>query len=183
MRKVVSGLFISLDGVTQSPNEWQFDVWDADMEVALAETIASSDTVLLGRNTYQEWAPFWPTSSIEPFASFINQIPKYVISSTLEHAPWGDFTAAHLVRGNLRQAIANLKTQPGKNIAVTGSPTLVQGLIEHDLLDELTLIIHPVVVGHGKRLFADEATLKRMRLVSSSITGSGVALLTYQPRN
>ncbi len=180
MRKVISGLFISLDGVTEAPDQWQFDVFDADMGQAMAEHLAQEDTILLGRRTYQEWADYWPTSTDEPYASHINNTPKYVVSDTLDRVDWQNST---LVKGgDLAGEIARLKQQPGKNIGVAGSPTLVESLLQQGLLDQLILMFHPVVVGHGKRLFKDGRDLKRMRLVESKTTGSGVAFLTYEPR-
>ncbi len=179
MRKVVSGLFISLDGVVESPNLWQFDHFDADMAAAMASHIAGEDAVLLGRVTYQEWAPYWPTSTDEPYASHINNTPKYVFSSTLREVNWKNST---LVKRPLAEEIINLKQHPGKNIGVAGSPTLVRSLLQNDLLDELTLMIHPVVAGRGKRLFQDGSDLKRLRLVDSRTTATGVAILTYQAR-
>ena len=179
MRKVVSGLFISLDGVTEAPNEWQFDNFDAEMGAAMGAHIAAEDTILLGRVTYQEWAPFWPTSTDEPYASHINNTPKYVVSTTLDRVDWQNST---LIKGDLAGEIARLKAQPGRNIGVAGSPTLVRSLLQQDLLDELTLMIHPVVVGHGKRLFNGEGDLKRLKLVNEQTTSTGVSLLTYQPK-
>lgn len=179
MRKVVSGLFISLDGVTESPDKWQFDNFDAEMAASMGEFIATVDTVLMGRVTYQEWEPYWPTSSDEPFASFINNTPKYVVSSTLDKVEWKN---SMLIRGSsLAGEIARLKLLPGKNIGVTGSPSLVRSLLQNGLLDELTLMVHPIVVGRGKRLFNDGSDLKRLKLVDSQITSTGVAILTYQP--
>ena len=178
MRKVISGLFISLDGVVESPDKWQFDNFDAEMAAGMEAHLATEDTILLGRVTYQEWAPYWPTSTDEPFASFINNTPKYVFSTTLGKVEWKNST---LVKGSLAGEIARLKQQPGKNIGVAGSPTLVRSLLQNNLLDELTLMIHPVVVGRGKRLFKDGSELKRLKLVSSQITSTGVAILTYQP--
>jgi dihydrofolate reductase len=176
MRKVVSGLFISLDGVTEAPNEWQFDSFDEDLGTEMGAMIAETDAILLGRVTYQEWADYWPTSTDEPFASFINNTPKYVVSTTLNSVDWQNST---LLKGNLAEELARLKAQPGKTITVTGSPTLVRSLLEQDLLDELTLMIHPVVAGKGKRLFPNGGDLKRLQLVSHKMTGSGVAILTY----
>jgi dihydrofolate reductase len=179
MRKVISGLFISLDGVVEAPNEWQFDVFDEDMGAALQAHIDQEDTILLGRVTYQEWAPYWPTSTDEPYASHINNIQKYVVSNTLSKVDWKNST---LIRGeNLAEEIARLKQLPGKNIGVSGSPGLVQSMLQNNLLDELTLMFHPVIAGKGKRLFRDKNDLKRLKLTKSSITRSGVALLTYQP--
>lgn len=181
MRKLVSGLFISLDGVTESPDKWQFDHFDAEMAEAMASHIAAEDAILLGRVTYQEWAPYWPTSTDEPYAGHINTTPKYVVSTTLDEVQWGSWDNATLIRSNLAGEITRLKQQPGKNIGVSGSPTLVRSLLQEDLLDELTLMIHPVVVGSGKRLFQDGAGLKRLKLVDSQTTSTGVAILTYQP--
>lgn len=179
MRKVIAGLFISLDGVTESPDKWQFDNFDEDMEASMSAHIAAEDTVLLGRVTYQEWAPFWPTSNIEPYASHINNTLKYVVSTTLNKVEWKNST---LIKRNLAEEITKLKQQPGKNIGVAGSPTLVRTLLQNDLLDELILMVHPVVVGSGKHLFKDGGDLKRLNLVDSKTTRTGVAFLTYQPR-
>lgn len=178
MRKVIAGLFISLDGVTEAPNEWQFDNFDAEMGAAMGAHIAAEDTILLGRVTYQEWAAYWPTSNDEPYASHINNTPKYVVSTTLNRVEWKNST---LIKGPLPEEIARLKQQPGKNIGVAGSPTLVRSLLQDDLLDELTLMTHPVVVGHGKRLFRDGSELKRLKLVNSQTTSTGVLIATYQP--
>ncbi len=179
MRKVASGLFISLDGVAESPDKWQFDNFDEDMMAEMGAMLAQADAVLLGRKTYQEWADYWPDSTDEPFASFINNTPKYVVSTTLDKVDWQNST---LIKGNLVEEITKLKQQPGKTITVTGSPTLVNSLLQNDLLDELVLTVHPVVVGQGKRLFKEGDSLKRLKLVSSRTTRTGVAVLTYQPR-
>ena len=178
MRKVISGLFISLDGVTESPDQWQFDHFDAEMGAALGAHIAAEDTILLGRVTYQEWEPYWPTSTDEPYASHINNTPKYVVSTTLDRVEWKN---SKLIKGSLANEINRLKRQPGQNIGVAGSPTLVRSLLQNDLLDELILMIHPVVVGGGKRLFQDWGQLKRLKLVGSQTTSTGVSILTFQP--
>ena len=181
MRKVNAGLFITLDGVTESPDKWQFDNFDDDMMAALEAHIDAEDTILLGRVTYQDWTPFWPTSTDEPYASHINNTPKYVVSTTLDTVEWGTWGNISLLKGNLAEAIAKLKQQPGRNIGVSGSPTLVRSMLQADLLDELTLMIHPVVVGSGKRLFGEGDGLKRLKLVDTKTTKSGVSVLTYQP--
>jgi dihydrofolate reductase len=182
MRKIISGLFISLDGVTEAPDQWQFDHFDDEMMETLAAHIAQEDGIILGRVTYQEWAPYWPTSTDEPYASHINATPKYVVSTTLDKVEWGQWDNIKLIKGNLAEELARLKQQPGKNIGVSGSPTLVQSLLQADLLDELILMVHPVVAGKGKRLFKDGSELKRLKLVNSKTTPTGVAILTYQPR-
>ena len=176
MRKVVSGLFISVDGVVEAPHLWQFDVFDQDMVGIMSAHLAGEDSILLGRVTYSEWAPYWPTSTDEPYASHINNTPKIVVSTTLKQVDWQNST---LVSGNLPGVIGELKRQPGKNIGVAGSPTLVRSLLRDDLLDELILMVHPVIAGNGKRLFAEGDALKRLNLVNSKVTGSGVAVLTY----
>jgi dihydrofolate reductase len=181
MRKVISGLFISLDGVTESPDQWQFDNFDAEMGAAMGAHIAAEDTILLGRVTYQEWEPYWPASTDEPYASHINNTPKYVVSRTLDKVTWGKWDNVTLIKGNLPEEIARLKRQPGANIGVSGSPTLVRSLLQEGLLDQLTLMIHPVIVGRGKRLFQDDSDLKRLKLVDSQITSTGVVIATYQP--
>jgi dihydrofolate reductase len=181
MRKVNAGLFISLDGVTESPDQWQFDYFDDDMLATLGAHIAAEDTILLGRVTYQDWTHYWPTATDEPYASHINNASKYVVSTTLDKVEWGKWANISLIKGGLAEEIARLKQQPGKNIGVAGSPTLVRTMLQAGLLDELTLMIHPVVVGSGKRLFEGEGALKRLKLVATKTTKSGVSILTYQP--
>ncbi|MFF2775458.1 dihydrofolate reductase family protein [Streptomyces sp. NPDC058052] len=182
MRKVVSGLFISLDGVVQAPDEWQF-AFDEEMGAALAQTLESADTILLGGVTFTEWAGYWPTvTSGEDagFARWINESPKHVVSSTLDSVE--DWANSTLIKGDLKDAIEELKAGEGKDITVAGSPTLVRSLLELDLLDELVLLIHPVVAGQGrKKLFADDAPLKKLRLVDARPTSSGVIIATYRP--
>ena len=180
MRKVSAWLFMSLDGVVEAPNEWQFDVMDDEMLSDIISQSDAEDAIVMGRVTYQDFAPFWPTSTDEPFASHINNVPKYVVSTTLDEVEWGNWDKPTLIKGNLGKEINKLKQQSGKNIGVSGSPTLVRSLLQEGLLDELKLMIHPVLVGHGKRFFND-GDLKRLKLVDSKVTGTGVVILTYQP--
>ncbi len=181
MRKVSAWLFISLDGVAEAPNEWQFDVMDDAMLTDITSQMDREDAILMGRVTYQDFASYWPSATDEPFASHINKIPKYVVSTTLDKVEWGQWDKPKLIKGNLAKEINKLKGQPGKNIGVSGSPTLVRSLLRENLLDELKLMIHPVVVGKGKRLFTEDVDLKRLQLIDSKVTGTGVAILTYQP--
>src|ERR1041384_2115987 len=181
MRKVVSWLFISLDGVVEAPNEWQFDVMDDDMIADLGSQMDTEGAMLMGRVSYQEWASYWPTSTDEPYASHINNMPKYVVSTTLDDVEWGKWEKPTLIKGNLVNEINKLKQQPGKVISVGGSPTLVRSLLQEGLLDEFKLMIHPVVVGKGKRLFTEDVDLQRLKLVDSKVTGTGVVIVTYQP--
>ena len=182
MRKVIAGMFISLDGVTEAPNQWQFENFDADMATAMGAHVAAEDTILLGRITYQEWAPYWPDSNDDPYGHHINNTPKYVVSTTLDKVAWGQWDNVTLIKSNLAEEIATLKRQPGNNIGIAGSATLVHSLLQADLIDELTLMIHPVIVGHGKRLFKDGGSLKRLQLVYSKATVTGVMILTYHRR-
>jgi dihydrofolate reductase len=180
MRKLVSNLFITLDGITQAPDQWQGDVFDEDMGKAMLDELALEDTFLLGRVTYDEWCNYWPSSTEEPFASFINHTPKYVVSNTLNQVAWGSFGNAHLINGsNLAAEINRLKEQDGNKIGIGGSPTLVRSLLQMGLLDELTLMVHPVVVGKGRRLFTEDVDLTRLKLIQTTKTGSGVVFLTY----
>ena len=180
MRKVTAGLFISLDGVVESPEQWHFPYVNDGMMEVIGSAMAAADAILLGRVTYQEFAAYWPGVSAEdePMAAYMNATPKYVVSTTLDQAEWNNST---LIQGNVAEAITRLKQQPGKNINIIGSPTLVQSLLQDDLLDELGLLVHPVVVGSGKRLFTDGGALKRLKLVDSTTFSTGVLSLTYAP--
>ena len=179
MRKVVSFLFTSLDGVVEAPNIWQGDL-DEDMMEDMATQVASQDTAIMGRMTYLQWFQYWPTSDREPFASFMNQSPKYIVSNSLQAVSWGEWKNATLIQGNLSEQLGKLKQQPGKDIGVWGSTSLVQSLMQQDLLDELHLWLHPVLAGKGGRLFGEGEALKRLKLASSKTTRTGTLLLTYQ---
>ena len=181
MRKIVAGLFISLDGVYEAPDQWHFPYFNEEMGEAVDSQIAASDSMLLGRVTYQEFAGYWPnqTSSEVDIADYMNNTPKLVVSTTLDRVDeWQNST---LIKGNVVDELTKLKQQPGKNIAITGSGTLVRSLLRDDLLDELRLLVHPIVVGSGKRLFQDGTAHKPLKLVESKTFGTGVVYLTYQP--
>jgi dihydrofolate reductase len=177
MRKVVGYLLTSLDGVVEA-GDW-IDQFDEDMRDFMVEVINAQDAVLLGRTTYQEWAAYWPSAPPEsPFARFINPVPKYVVSTTLSNVE--EWQPATLIKGDIFQTIAQLKQQPGKNIGAHGSLTLVRSLLERDLLDELILVVFPILLGGGRRLLLEGDSLKSLNLVSSSTTRTGGVLLTYQ---
>jgi len=180
MRKVYAGLFASIDGVVQAPNEWQ-PAFDEEMGAALGRMLEGQDAVLMGRVTFTEWAGYWPTSTDEPFASWINSTRKYVASSTLDSVDgWSNST---LIKGSMAEFVAELRSQDGGTIGVGGSPSLVRSLIEADLLDELTLMISPVVAGGGrKRLFPDDAAPRTFELVEAQGTSSGAVIATYRPK-
>lgn len=183
MRKVIASLFVSMDGVAESPDQWQFDVFDDDMGAEMVEQLSAVDTFLLGRVTYEEWKDYWPNATSDlDFANFINNTPKYVVSNTLDRVEWGSYDNIHLIKGdNLAAEINRLKALPGKNISVAGSPGLVRSLLQLGLVDEYIPLIHPVIVNKGKRLYRDGDELKRFKLARSKMTGSGVAILTYVP--
>lgn len=181
MRKIVAGLFISLDGIFESPEQWHFPYFNDEMGEAVGSQMADSDCMLLGCVTYKEFAAYWPgqTSNREAgeMADFMNDTPKYVVSSTLKATDWKNTT---LIDGNNAvQELTTLKQQPGKDISITGSGTLVRTLLRDGLLDELRLLVHPIVVGHGKRLF-DEGDQIPLALTDSKTFSTGVLALTYE---
>ena len=179
MRKVTAGLFASIDGVVEAPNEWQ-PGFDDEMGAAMNKMLDEQDAVLLGRVTWSEWAGYWPTSTDEPFAGWINSIPKYVASTTL--ASVDEWQHSTLVDGPLDAFVRQLKAQDGGVIGTAGSPTLVRSLIELGLLDELTLMISPVVAGGGRaRLFPTDGALRSFELVEATPTSSGCLIATYHP--
>ena len=180
MRKIVAGLFVSLDGVYESPDQWHFPYFNDEMGEAVSTQIAATDAMLLGRVTYQEFAAYWPQQSTDdvPFARQMNETPKYVVSNTLETVEWQNST---LIKGNVAEELTMLKQQPGKDIGITGSGTLVDSLLRDDLLDELRLLVHPIIVGKGKRLFSGASAQKALELVDSRTFSTGVLYLTYQP--
>lgn len=179
MRKVYAGLFSSIDNVVEAPNEWQ-PAFDEEMGAALGAMVADQDAVLLGRVTFEEWVQYWPTSTDEPFASWINKIEKYVASTTLDSVDqWENST---LMTGSVADYVSELRQQDGGSIGVSGSPTLVRSLIDAGLLDELTLMISPVVAGAGRqRLFPGDAALRKFDLVAAKPTSSGAIIATYRP--
>src|ERR687891_1127775 len=180
MRKVVAAEFLSLDGVMEAPDKWHFPYFDEEMGQAVGEGFAAADAMLMGRVNYEEWAAFWPGQDPEenPMAAQMNSMKKYVVSTTLEEPlEWQNST---LIGDNVAEEISRLKEQPGKDISISGSPTLVRSLLEEDLLDELRLMVHPIVVGSGKRLFEDGGDQKALELVDSKAFGTGVLYLTYQ---
>ena len=183
MRKIISHIIISLDGVAKlDAIEGHIKQFRNTEEVLsdFFDKVAEEDAMILGRKTYQEWANFWPTSTYKRFADHVNVVPKYVASSSLVAFPWGDFEEAHHLSGNLAEAISALKVQPGKNIGVHGSPTLVGAMLQENLIDELRLEIYPVTAGAGPRLFLDQCGPKQLALVDSKVTSNGVVILTYQ---
>jgi dihydrofolate reductase len=184
--RIVATEFVSLDGVVEDPGGaedfkyggWSFEVSRGDEgdKFKLDETL-SSEALLLGRVTYEGFAKAWPSREGE-FADKFNTMPKYVVSSTLEEPEWNNST---VLKGDVAEEVAKLKQEHDGEIVVHGSPRLVQTLLEHDLVDELRLMVFPVVLGIGKRLFGETSDKKPLRLVDSKVVGDGVAILVFQP--
>ncbi|MFD0475256.1 dihydrofolate reductase family protein [Nonomuraea thailandensis] len=155
MRKIVAGLFISLDGVIEAPETWHFPYLNDEMSRAVTAQMQAADALLLGRHTYDVFAAHWPHQSADdPMAATLNAAPKYVVSTTLTEPTWENTT---VIAGDPRKELIRLKEAPGGDIGMSGSPTLVTWLLREGLLDELNLMVHPIVLGRGRRLF-DEGT-------------------------
>jgi dihydrofolate reductase len=176
MRKIVAGLFISLDGVIESPNEWMGPFFNQELGQAVGSMIAAQDTMLLGRVTYDEFAAHWPHQTGE-MADTMNKTDKYVVSGTLKSADWQNSTV--IPAASAAAEIAELKQRPGQNIGMTGSATLVSSLLREGLLDELHLSVLPVVLGSGKRLFSASGGKLPLKLIDSATFETGVVQLTY----
>jgi dihydrofolate reductase len=176
MRKIVAGLFISLDGVIEGPNDWMGPWFNPELGQAVGSMMAAQDAMLLGRITYDEFAGHWPHQTGE-MADTMNGTPKYVVSGTLESADWQNTTL--IPAASAFAEIAELKQQPGKNIGMTGSATLVSSLLREGLLDELHLLVIPLVVGSGKRLFGAPGEKLPLKLLDSATFQTGVLHLTY----
>jgi dihydrofolate reductase len=179
MRKLVVTEFVTLDGVVAEPQEWSFPYSTQEIGKFKFDEHFASDALLLGRVTYEGFAFAWPTRTDEQgFAERMNSLPKYVVSTILDKLDWNN---SHLIKENVVEEIARLKQQAGMDIIVHGCPTLLQTLMQHDLVDEYHLLVYPIVLGKGKRLFS-EGTPASLRLTESKLMGStGVVLLRYEP--
>ncbi|UWP79463.1 dihydrofolate reductase family protein [Dactylosporangium fulvum] len=183
MGRIVSNFFISLDGVVEAPDQWHFPYFDDEMGAAIGRGVEKATAFLMGRRLYDQWAQYWPNQTggdDAGFASFINAVPKYVLSGTLTEATWQNTT---LISGDTDQVAARLrevKEQTEGEINMSGSATTARWLLAQGLLDELRLMVHPIAVGHGQRLFEDTPT-HRLRLVGHETFKSGVLDLIYAP--
>ncbi|HVO71910.1 MAG TPA: dihydrofolate reductase family protein [Aggregatilineaceae bacterium] len=175
MRKVVVAEFMSLDSVVENP-AWTSRYWNDEIAKFKSDENLASDALLLGRVTYQGFAAAWPESADEG-ADRMNNLPKYVVSTTLDKVEWNNST---LIKDNIVEELTKLKRQDGQDILVYGSATLVQTLMRRDLIDEYRLLVYPVVLGKGQRLF-DDASKVDLKLVESQVFSSGVVALIYQP--
>jgi dihydrofolate reductase len=180
VRKVTVTDFITLDGVVEAPEKWSFPYWNDEIAEFKHAELFASDALLLGRVTYEGFAAAWPSrTDAEGYADRINSLPKYVVSTTLEKAEWNNST---IIKDAKRVAdeIFKLKQQPGQDILVFGSVTLAHTLMQHDLVDEYRLLVYPLVLGNGKRLF-QEGSKATLELVETKAFSSDVILLRYQP--
>ena len=174
MRKIVVYELLSLDGVAEAPDT--FFGWNDALDAKLGDVIASQDAVILGRRTYTEWAQFWPSSEIEPFATFINGVSKYVATSTPLDRDWANATA---IDGGLVEFVRDLKQQPGRDIGVHGSISVAQALLAAGVVDELRLVIGPMIAGRGRRLL-DGLTSTQLESLRSETSPTGYLLLDYR---
>ena len=191
MRKVIVSVFVSLDGVMQAPGHldedrdggferggWQQPYFDDVMGTAVDKSLRNAGGLLLGRRTYEHFAGYWPTAPEDQEPELMNDLPKFVASTTLEEPlVWSNST---LLKGDVAVEVSKLKEGSGADLLVLGSGDLSQTLMRHDLVDEYQLMVHPVVLGKGKRLFRDGDSTRPLRLVDSTTTGTGVLLVTYR---
>ena len=190
MRRLTINTFLTLDGVMQAPGGpeedpaggfthggWSVNYWDGVMGEVMGEAFTRPFDLLLGRKTYEIFAAHWPHARNEPGAEQLNSATKYVASRTLEAVEWEN---SILLEGDAAEAVAQLKEQDGPEIQVHGSSNLIQTLLEHDLVDEYRLWTFPVVLGTGKRLFADGAIPRGLKLVDSKVSTTGVVIATYE---
>jgi len=182
MRKLIASEWMTLDGVFDAGTmkEW-FQPYDSvDRQAYIRENVLTSDAFLVGRVTYEMLASYWPKqkNNEEGIADKLNSAPKYVVSSTLNKAEWNNST---IIKENVVEEITKLKQQPGQNILIFGSATLVQSLMESDLIDEYRFLVHPIIMGSGKRFFKDGMVTTRLSPVKTTTLNQGVILDCYQP--
>jgi dihydrofolate reductase len=179
MRKIKSNFFISLDGVVESPDKWHFPYFNDEMGAAVGGGFATADAILMGRVLYEEWAAYWPEHADEPFGDVVNEIKKYVVSNSLETAEWQN---TEIIGGDVAQKLRDIKAEDGGDIAMSGSPTTVRWLLREGLVDELNLLVHPLVVGQGfARLFPPDEPALPLKVLSAETFTTGVLNLSYGP--
>ena len=177
MRKIIVSEYVSLDGIFENPS-WTMPYWNDEIAKFKLGELFNSGALLLGRVTYEGFAAAWPGRTDEQgYADRINSLPKYVVSSRLRAVAWEN---SHLIRSNIDREIARLKEEPGHDLLVFGSGQLVESLADHGLVDEYIILVYPLVLGNGRRLFQD-GSQKKLQLVHSQVFSSGVVALTYRP--
>jgi dihydrofolate reductase len=187
MSKIVVTEFISLDGVIEDPGGseaskhggWTRPYWNDEIGKVKFDELMAADAHLLGRVTYEGFAKAWPTmKDTGEFGERMNNLPKHVVSTTLKTTEWKN---SHLIKENVADKISKLRQQPGQSILVAGSATLVQTLIQHDLVDEYHLLVYPIVIGSGMRIFQNGLDKSALKLIEARAFSSGVVLLRYEP--
>lgn len=186
MRKVIASTFVTVDGFMVGPNEdmsWVLNNFNEEMGKYAGDLMDSMDTILLGRITYEIMTKAWPTQTeaTSPGADKMNTNPKIVFSRTLDKAEWGKWNNARVVKDNAAGEIARLKQMPGKNMVIYGSANLVQGFTQLGLIDEYQLLVHPIAIGGGKRLWTDMAHPVNLKLLRTQVYKNGVTVLYYEP--
>ncbi|GII04832.1 dihydrofolate reductase family protein [Planobispora takensis] len=178
MGKIISSFFISVDGVVESPDQWHFPYWNDEMGAVVEAGMQSAAAMLMGRKLYDEWSSYWTTTDQDQeVAAALNDTRKYVVSNTLEKAEWSNTT---IVSGDVATELRKIKEQTDGDIQMSGSATTVRWLLANGLLDQLNLLVHPIVVGRGQRLFEDTPT-HPLKLVDSKTFQTGVLNLSYIP--
>lgn len=179
MRKIIATEYVTLDGLMEEPGKWSFPFWSEEAAKFKFDELFACDALLLGRITYEGFAKAWPSMTDEAgFADRMNNLPKYVVSTTLEHPEWNNST---VIKENVVEEISRLKQQSGQDILLAGSGQLLYTLMQHDLVDEYRFMLHPIVLGSGKRLFQDGIDMKVLKLVETKTFDSGIVILTYEP--
>ena len=178
MRKVIVSEYVTLDGVMDEPGLWSGIFWNEEASSVKHDELFASGVLLLGRVTYEGFAKVWPTmEGTGDYGERMNRLPKYVASTTLDTAEWN----ASIMKGSVPETVAELKQQSGQDILVFGSGQLVHTLMQSHLIDEYRLMVHPIILGSGKRLFSEGSGQQTLRLVETKPFNSGVVVLTYQP--
>ncbi|TYB47343.1 dihydrofolate reductase [Nonomuraea sp. PA05] len=178
MARIVSSFFISVDGVVESPDQWHFPYWNDEMGAMVQSGMDGAAGFLMGRKLYEEWSSYWTTTDADPeISARFNAAPKYVVTGSLKQADWANTT---IVTGDPAARLREIKEQVEGDIQVSGSATTVRWLLAEGLLDELHLLVHPIVVGHGRRLFEDTPT-RPLKLTGNETYQTGVLHLTYVP--
>jgi len=180
MRDIVAVEFVSVDGVAEAPEKWTTPYFDEEVGEAMQSGMDASDAMLLGRRTYEDFVAYWPdkTAQDDPYADYINATQKFVVSTTMKSVEWRNST---LITGNVAEELTKLKQRPGKNLTIVGSPTLMRSLLRDGLLNRLDLLVFPIVVGAGKRLFEEGIGELPLDMVESRTFKTGVVSLAYAP--
>jgi dihydrofolate reductase len=178
MGRIIVTEFVSLDGVFENPHEWHFPFFQEQAQQYKLNELRATDALLLGRETYEGFAQAWPERSGDEFSDTFNSMPKYVVSTTLENPTWAN---SHVVGGDLAAELGKLKDRHERDIFIHGSGHLANSLLRQGLIDEIRLMVHPIVVGKGRRFFEDETSIPALELAEVTTWDGGIALMTYRP--